>query len=247
MLHACVCLLIPSQSLPPFLGGGLEQVLFLTISPPPHGTSQPDHSVHSDHWPSTETENKNAIRLKPVRLIQKHHVVCSYPDRPAGNTAGCRTELRRRNRPDGRLSECSSAGKASPDHTTRCTDSRTSRETEYSRLGTQTDHSQSHNPPDLNLIWDLCLWTHSSRSHPSRRHSLCGGHISSPNSHTRRSSSWTVWRSSVRAAGGAERGLRVLGEERRSLGREFGAIRVSEIETYSNNFITWSINECILC
>lgn len=75
---------------------------------------------------------------------------CLYQDRPAGNTRGCRTERRRRIRPTGRLSGCSSDGKVTPDHTTHCTDSRTSRETEHSRL---QDTNRPLNPT-MHLTWD---------------------------------------------------------------------------------------------
>lgn len=53
LLQLWLCRVMPSQSRPPFLEGGAEQVLFLCLTPPPHWASHSDHSVHSDQWPST--------------------------------------------------------------------------------------------------------------------------------------------------------------------------------------------------
>lgn len=36
LLQLWLCRVMPSQSRPPFLGGGAEQVLFLRLTPPPH-------------------------------------------------------------------------------------------------------------------------------------------------------------------------------------------------------------------
>lgn len=48
LLQLWLCMVMPSQSSPPFLGGGAEQVLFRCRTPPPHFASHSDHCVHSD-------------------------------------------------------------------------------------------------------------------------------------------------------------------------------------------------------
>ena len=59
-LQLWVCRVMPSQSRPPFLGGGAEQDRLLVRTPPPHGASHSDHAVHSDQWPSAgETQGED--------------------------------------------------------------------------------------------------------------------------------------------------------------------------------------------
>ena len=59
-----------AQSRPPLDGEGLSQLLYLCVSPPPHVTSQSDHSLHFEYAPSSvnhekyDTFNENSARQK---------------------------------------------------------------------------------------------------------------------------------------------------------------------------------------
>ena len=48
----------PSQLLPPLLGGGLEQVRYVFLTPPPHVFEHGVHAFHSENPPSTKYENE---------------------------------------------------------------------------------------------------------------------------------------------------------------------------------------------
>lgn len=52
-LQDCVCRSFPSQFFPPYLGGGLLQVLVLRCTPPAQVRLQGPHGFHSDQRPST--------------------------------------------------------------------------------------------------------------------------------------------------------------------------------------------------
>ena len=52
-LQDCVCRAFPSQFFPPYLGGGLLQVLILRCTPPAQVRLQGPHGFHSDQRPST--------------------------------------------------------------------------------------------------------------------------------------------------------------------------------------------------
>lgn len=123
LLQLWLCRVMPSQSRPPFLGGGAVQVLFLCLTPPPQGASHSDHSVHSDQWPSTTREE---ITLKSdTSYLWKVHPVWGQVKRTdldmlEGNRPDCQTELHHRPLPAEPPSVCPSAGTRSPDHRIHC-------------------------------------------------------------------------------------------------------------------------------
>ena len=159
LLQLWLCRVMPSQSRPPFLGGGAEQLLFLRLTPPPHWASHSDHSVHPDQWPSTTRGHRRAWDWGNHCLWKmpcaQHQVQRTDLDMLEGNTLDCRTGPHRRPLQAEPPSVCPSAGTRSPDHRTRYRRSRLS-------TGTWCSPLEERKRLVKNQIWIFsCLITNS--------------------------------------------------------------------------------------
>lgn len=195
LLQLWLCRVMPSQSRPPFLGGGAEQVLFLCLTPPPHWASHSDHSVHSDQWPSTtredrgESETKKSITSDTVDVKDTswHHVQRTDLDMHEGNSLDCQTELHHRPLLAELPSVCLSAETRSPDRRTHC---------KHSTLSTGTWCSPLEERKGNEMSWDalfsliitfevgiLYILPQSFSSDPSTQ-SFCRSHLRSRWTHS---------------------------------------------------------------
>lgn len=195
LLQLWLCRVMPSQSRPPFLGGGAEQVLFLCLTPPPHWASHSDHSVHSDQWPSTtredrgESETKKSITsdIVDVKDTSWHHVQRTDLDMHEGNSLDCQTELHHRPLLAELPSVCLSAETRSPDRRTHC---------KHSTLSTGTWCSPLEEREGNEMRWDalfsliitfevgiLYILPQSFSSDPSTQ-SFCRSHLRSRWTHS---------------------------------------------------------------
>lgn len=195
LLQLWLCRVMPSQSRPPFLGGGAEQVLFLCLTPPPHWASHSDHSVHSDQWPSTtredrgESETKKSITSDTVDVKDTswHHVQRTDLDMHEGNSPDCQTELHHRPLLAELPSVCLSAETRSPDRRTHC---------KHSTLSTGTWCSPLEERKGNEMRWDalfsliitfevgiLYILPQSFSSDPSTQ-SFCRSHLRSRWTHS---------------------------------------------------------------
>lgn len=195
LLQLWLCRVMPSQSRPPFLGGGAEQVLFLCLTPPPHWASHSDHSVHSDQWPSTtredrgESETKKSITsdIVDVKDTSWHHVHRTDLDMHEGNSLDCQTELHHRPLLAELPSVCLSAETRSPDRRTHC---------KHSTLSTGTWCSPLEERKGNEMRWDalfsliitfevgiLYILPQSFSSDPSTQ-SFCRSHLRSRWTHS---------------------------------------------------------------
>lgn len=70
--QADVCAASPSHSFPPCSGRGLSQVRVRDLSPSPQVVAHADHSVHSDHSPSSAADDTLVslfARLCPLAMF----------------------------------------------------------------------------------------------------------------------------------------------------------------------------------
>ena len=74
-LQLCSSTSIPSQSLPPWIGAGLSQLLLLVCDPVPQASEHEPHSSHSDQLPSPKMTRR--VHLSSIILILKGcDVIC---------------------------------------------------------------------------------------------------------------------------------------------------------------------------
>lgn len=78
MLHSMFSVRWPSQSRPPFLGGGALQSLYLSSRPRPHVTVHCDHSDQSDHWPCAGMFNSEELWLHEIYSWTKPELMQTF-------------------------------------------------------------------------------------------------------------------------------------------------------------------------